>query len=113
LVVDSAGRPAYGNKRFLEMWHIPRPVFESDDDEQLRAFVAEQLADPSAFEAKVRELYESAQEDFDAIEFKDGRVFERYSRPLMRGEKMDGRVWSFRQCGSTCTIRRFSRVAAS
>src|SRR5438874_12044098 len=24
LVVDSEGRPAYGNKRFLEMWHIPR-----------------------------------------------------------------------------------------
>jgi diguanylate cyclase (GGDEF)-like protein/PAS domain S-box-containing protein len=58
--------------------------------------VFEQLINPQVFRDKVQELYQSEQESFDGLTFKDGRVFERLSRPFFRDELTKGRVWSFR-----------------
>jgi len=96
LVVNEAGKVQYSNEMFAHMWRIPHGLLTTGDDEQLLAFVVDQLVDPDAFVVKVHELYQSAEEDWDILRFKDGRVFERFSRPLMRDERIAGRVWSFR-----------------
>jgi PAS domain S-box-containing protein len=54
------------------------------------------LKEPKAFLSKVQALYKTSDEDFDVINFKDGRVFERFSSPLIRDGQISGRVWSFR-----------------
>ncbi|HET7563789.1 MAG TPA: ATP-binding protein [Gemmatimonadaceae bacterium] len=96
LAVDRSGKITSFNERFLEMWHIPPDVAASRDDEQLIAAVVDQLQEPHEFVAKVATVYDTPDEEsFDVLEFKDGRVYERYSRPQRLDGTCIGRVWSF------------------
>ncbi len=97
LVVDDAGRFRSFNNRFAEMWGIPESVLELGHDGSALMHVQDQLSDPAAFLARVEELYAHPEaESHDILEFTDGRVFERYSRPQTVDGAVVGRVWSFR-----------------
>lgn len=98
LVVGNDGEIKRFNKRFIELWNIPENVIAAHDDKQAIRFVLNQLSDPDSFRDKVEQLYTTPEADsFDLLEFKDGKIFERYSRPLQVAEnKITGRVWSFR-----------------
>ncbi len=97
LVIDHAGKIADFNHRFVQMWRIPATVMATRDDAQALNFVLEQLLVPQAFMAKVQALYDTPDlESFDVLHFKDGRCFERYSRPQLIASRPVGRVWSFR-----------------
>ena len=96
LVVDSTGIATHANERFSDMWRIPPDLMATRNDNVLLTHVLDQLCDPDAFVAKVHQLYGSRDESFDMLYFKDGRVFERFSCPLIQDEVLAGRVWSFR-----------------
>jgi len=97
LVVDSSGRIVDYNQRFLELWRIPPDVLESRENGRGIAFVLDQLRDPESFVAKIRALYADENAvSHDVLEFRDGRIFERDSRPQLVGGRAVGRVWSFR-----------------
>jgi PAS domain S-box-containing protein len=96
LVVDDNGQTTYANARFAEIWRFPAELLEAETEDRL-GFVLDQLVDPDTFLEGVRELYSSHRESFDTLHFKDGRVVERYSRPLRSGDGVAGRVWSFRE----------------
>jgi PAS domain S-box-containing protein len=96
LVVSPDGRTLFANGRFAEIWSIPPDMLERRDDDEMLGFVLDQLADPQAFLQKVRALYATDEESFDTIPFKDGRIIERFSRPLLQDGRNVGRVWSFR-----------------
>jgi PAS domain S-box-containing protein len=96
LAVNESGQVTHSNSRFADMWRIPKELLDTKDDSKLLDYVLEQLADPEAFLSKVKKLYGTAEKDFDTLHFKDGRIFGRYSRPLVRNGNIAGRVWSFR-----------------
>ncbi len=96
LVVDSNGQIAGQNRRFLEMWGIPDEIVASGQDERALDFVEGLMQDPEAFRARVHELYAHPEEtSFDMLTFRDGRIFERSSRPQLLGDRTVGLVWSF------------------
>jgi diguanylate cyclase (GGDEF)-like protein/PAS domain S-box-containing protein len=98
LVVDRRGDMVSFNQRFKEMWHLPDEIVDSGDGDRAIAFVCDQLRDPTTFVRKINQLYKRPDaESFDMLQFKDDRVFERYSRPQRGSDgEIHGRVWSFR-----------------
>ncbi len=115
LVVDVEGRIVSHNRKFAEMWGVPETIMASRDDSRVLAFVLDQLRDPERFIKKVRELYDQPEaQSYDWLEFKDGRMFERYSHPQKIGGKTIGRVWSFHDVTRLRlmedTVRRHARA---
>ena len=96
LVGERDGSFSYVNSRFAEMWHIPKEVMATKKRDKLHEIISDQLKDSSAFFSRLMELYQSEDEYLDFVEFKDGRIFERFSTPLNRYGQITGRVWSFR-----------------
>jgi len=96
LVVNRQGEVAHANARFAQMWRIPPELLATRDDGVFLDHAMAQLEDPESFLARAQELYGTSEESFETLRFKDGRLFERHSSPLMRGGQVAGRVWCFR-----------------
>ncbi|MFN6566998.1 PAS domain S-box protein [Dendronalium sp. ChiSLP03b] len=98
LVVDNDLNVPVFNQKFLQMWSMPESLMLPErGDERLR-FMAAQMRDPQAFVARIKHLFFDCpkQEALDLLEFKDGRIIERYSQPQWHGNQINGRVWSYR-----------------
>ena len=97
LVIDQNDRITSCNQNFMNMWNIPRVVLETGENKTVVNHVLPQLQNPEEFLSSIQELRaHPARESFDMIEFNDGKIFERYSKPQKIGESVVGRVWSFR-----------------
>ena len=96
LVDDHEGKMIKTNSRFAEMWRIPEHMIASDDDKIMKKSILDQLINPDEFNSKVMELYTNPEaESTDLIYFKDGRIFERVSKPMIIEDMPKGRIWSF------------------
>lgn len=97
LVIDNDGNIVTCNDMFGQLWQIPEDILASNDEDKMLEYVVNQLVSPREFLEKIKELYELQDAtSFDTIYFKDGRIFERYSQPLLIKNQPVGRVWSFR-----------------
>jgi two-component system, cell cycle sensor histidine kinase and response regulator CckA len=97
LVVDFNGRVTLYNQRFLEMWRLPAEAMAQSRYEDLLKLVQAQLAEPEVFLQRIRELDQQPEADSsDTFHSKDGRIFQRLSRPQRLGDKIIGRIWNFR-----------------
>jgi PAS domain S-box-containing protein len=97
LVTDGHGKITGFNEKYIEMWRMPREIMEAGDARRLREIAGQQVHDPAAFIVRVREIEASGlPESYDVLKFKDGRVFERYSKLQTIDNQSVGRVWSFR-----------------
>lgn len=98
LVVDANGQMISFNRQFIRMWGIPDEVIESRSDEQAMKSMLDKIVDPEKFLKKIWHLYVHTHEKSrDEISLLDGRVYERYTAPLVGAEgKYFGRAWYFR-----------------
>lgn len=98
LLVDANGKTLFFNYAFGKMWQIPQKILKQKDDKQLLASVLSRLKYPEKFIKRVNYLYAHPNtNDYEQIEFKDGRFFERYSSCLKdSNNNYSGRIWFFR-----------------
>lgn len=100
LVVDGSGRISNFNRKLAEMWRVPAEILERRDGHRLLAFMLEQVKEPGGFAKRLMGFH--AKSDIatsDSVELKDGRVFNRFSKPQQVDGKPVGTVWSFRETG--------------
>ncbi|MCC6509486.1 MAG: PAS domain S-box protein [Pirellulaceae bacterium] len=106
LVVDMEGRIVDFNQQFVQVWGLPPnlatqgrkvDLVAAANEHQAMTAMLSKLKDPDAFRQRVGEIYTTPHaSSFDVLEFKDGRVVERYSQPQCIDGLPVGRVWSFR-----------------
>ena len=94
--LNQNGEIINANSRFRGMWRIPDELFNRKRGQKILDFIVDQLKEPDDFFSKTQDLYETDKEISETLYFKDGRIFEWYSRPMTTDGRFAGRVWSFR-----------------
>lgn len=118
LLVDHTSRKIQSyNSRFLDIWKIPQTLVDTNDDNELVAYVMEQLTSPHAFLETVEKLYDTPDEEsLDTLVLLDDRVVDRYSTPYICDGDIKGRIWFFRDVTDIRAMERMlnqtSRLAA-
>jgi len=112
LVTDEL-KVSHFNEKYVEMWKIPRGILECGDAREVRQFKSLNFVDPQAFLTRVDEICATAQESFDLLELKDGRMVERYSKVLTVEGETRGRVWSYRDVTERYSAQMISRQLAA
>ena len=96
LLVDGRGQVLLTNSQFAKLWRLPDELLQTGRDELMLQHSTQQLVNPEEFFRDVQSLYSSEIERFDTLQFKDGRVFERYTNIVKIDGRQIGRLWSFR-----------------
>ena len=98
-LVDENRQVMSYNHRYKQMWQIPDHLIKSGDARKLLSFVLSSLKQPQDFLDRVEFLYAHPHEQSrDEIYLNDGRIFDRYSAPVLspEGSVTFGRIWYFR-----------------
>ncbi|MFX1370604.1 MAG: ATP-binding protein [Promethearchaeota archaeon] len=96
LAIDNNNIITHLNERFIYMWRVPDEIIDQRNFTKLINYIIKQLIYPDKFLSKLRNLENSSKDGYDMIFFKDGRIFEHYSCPLIQDREKTGRVWSFK-----------------
>jgi diguanylate cyclase (GGDEF)-like protein/PAS domain S-box-containing protein len=98
LVVDESDHIVLANKQFGQHFGIPNDLLSTNDDLIVRKHVIDKVEDPGAFIERVNYLNRHRDEKSrDELRFKNGKVFDRYSAPLIDSRSQyRGRIWYFR-----------------
>ncbi|MGV2831646.1 hypothetical protein [Myxosarcina sp. GI1(2024)] len=98
LVVDLKGRMISLNKNFISMWNLSQEIVSLQDDWQAIKLVSTQFENPASFLKEMRKIYDQRDlKIYDSIKLKNGRIFERLTKPQFLGGQIIGRIWIFRQ----------------
>ena len=96
IVVDLDDRILYANKQWCDIWGYEDGPPEVVDT-KLLTLARTIIHDVDAFEARIAYLRDHPHEtSFELIQFRDGRIFERFTSPLYVADELSAQIWAFR-----------------
>jgi PAS domain S-box-containing protein len=97
-IVDEQRKIINFNRRFVEIWGMSQQVLDTCSSELVLHESLDKLVDPEEFVNRVEYLYcHRDEKSSEEILFKDGRVIDRYSAPMIGSDgAYFGRFWNFR-----------------
>lgn len=114
LVTDGAGHILLINRQFEELWRLTPGWMETLTAHDSIQNLAHQVIDPEQFLCRIEELYLHPEiEAVDWLTLHDGRIIERYTRGLRIDERLEGRIWLFRDITSRERAQRELKVMKS
>lgn len=98
IIFDAHGRLISTNHTFKELWQLSEKILASRSLAKITRAILKKLKDPKQFLTIARHLSNHPNEQhFAEIALLDGRIFERFSAPIIDEQKQfHGRFWSFR-----------------
>ena len=97
LVTTSEGLVVMFNEKFLRIWDLPREAVDGAQHAELVDRVGHRFGDRQRLGRRIADIYAApAEESLDTLQFEDGMVLERFSRPHVVDGRIVGRVWSYR-----------------
>lgn len=96
LVTDRKGKILCYNQLYLDMWAIPQELIEIADHRAILQYCGKLLKDAGYVAGADKISMTSPKTSLDVLQFKDGRIFERYTKVKVLDGRNMGRVWSFR-----------------
>jgi diguanylate cyclase (GGDEF)-like protein len=105
LVTDLSGRLRVFNRRFAELFELPEALLLQRDDAALRECLASRLAEPGGDALRLLALTSPGPAP-ERFVLASGVVLERVARPLQRGGRETGCVWSYRDLTERLAAQR-------
>ncbi len=97
IVVAKDGQAVIYNHELEDLFDLPHEWLSEPSLAERMANVKPYLKNPDQAFARIGELYADLEiEDQGLLEFKDGRVYERYTAPYYIDGEIEGRIWTFR-----------------
>jgi len=97
LAINQHDEISFASARFYQMWKLNDNIKTASISlKHLLSLTKAQLTMPEHYSQRIDEIELSKDKSQDTLILKDGRIFERNSRPLIVRKVHVGRVWSFR-----------------
>ncbi len=97
LAIDNTGNIINYNKKFVELWQVPRSVMSGGAHEaQIISFISRRCINPPEVLSSPERRRDLSQETTTGmLQTSDGRFVQFYAQDQIREEGVIGRVWSF------------------
>lgn len=97
LVIGLSGAIRHFNRRFVELWNVPRELVEARDDTALFAHLTACVQDEVAYRQRLDQLTNDPDlQCTDVLLLRSGRMLERVTLPQTSRSRVVGRVYSYR-----------------
>ncbi len=113
LVCSLEGEIRAFNRRFAQLWNVPKELLVQRDDAAVHAQLAASVEDRAAYASRLQAIFAQPEaEATDVLALRNGRLLQRLSLPQVSRGRVMGRVFSFHDITVQTETEGGLRVAA-